>query len=260
MTEILIAVAIVSAIGLISGIMLTVFSKLFAVPVDETAEKVAAVLPGANCGGCGFSGCAGYAEAVASGKAVPDLCSVGGADVAARVAEIVGKSVTEAERRVAVLRCSGTCDSVKKRFQYEGIQSCAAAASVHGGDSSCEYGCLGYGDCVAACQFGALSLKNGIPDIDTSLCTACGKCVEACPKSLMRLRPISKVHTVACHSRLKGALQRKLCTAGCIGCGKCARVCPASAITVENNLAKINYSLCTACGACKESCPAHCIL
>ena len=257
--NILIGVIIVTVIGLIAGVILTAASKLFAVPVDETASKIRDVLPGANCGGCGYSGCDGYAEAVASGKAKPNLCSVGGAEAAAKIGEILGTEVEIAEKRTAVLKCKGTCDATSKKFTYDGIATCAAANMVHGGDASCEFGCLGYGDCTRACEFGAASLENGIAHFDPELCTACGKCAAACPRGLIELRPVSKTHTVSCSSKLNGAKQRKLCTAGCIGCMKCTKVCPSQAITVENNLAKINYELCTNCGACAENCPTKCI-
>ena len=259
MKEILIACAVVSGVGLLAGIMLTVFSKLFAVPVDETAEKINAVLPGANCGGCGYSGCSGYADAVAAGTAPLNLCSVGGPEVAAKIGEITGKSVAAEEKRIAVINCGGNNSATKKRFNYKGINSCAAASLVHGGDSACEYGCLGYGDCVSACDFNALSLVDGLPTVCKELCTSCGKCTKVCPKGLMKLKPFSKAHTVACSSKLVGGKQRKICTAGCIGCGKCVKVCPSAAIKVDSNLAKIDYSVCTSCGLCRDNCPVHCI-
>jgi len=258
--NIVIAVLIVTAVGVIAGVILTVASHLFGVPADETAAKIREALPGANCGGCGFSGCDGYAEAVAAGKAKPNLCSVGGADTAAKIGEILGVEITAEERKIATLRCCGGCDKTSKRFVYSGIKSCAAVHLVHGGDGSCEYGCLGYGDCVSACQFGGVTLVNGLPQFDPEFCIGCGSCVKACPKGLITLRPISKTYTVACLSKEKGAVQRKLCTAGCIGCGKCEKVCPSGAIKVENNLAVIDYTLCTNCGLCAENCPVKCIL
>lgn len=259
MNGILIAVGIVSGIGLLAGVILTVASKFFAVPKDETAEKVRAVLPGANCGGCGYSGCDGYAEAVANGTARPNLCSVGGAEAAKAIGAILGTEVEVGAPRVAVVQCSGTCAVTSKRFTYTDIKSCAAAVLLHGGDSACEYGCLGYGDCVNACSFGALSIQNGIASVCPELCTACGTCEATCPRGIMRLMPADHHHAVACSSKAKGAVQRKVCTAGCIGCGKCEKVCPEGAISVQSNLARIQYEKCTDCGACAENCPVHCI-
>lgn len=259
MREIFIAVGMVSALGLLAGVILTVAARFFAVPTDETAEKITAVLPGANCGGCGYSGCSGYAEAVAKGLAAPNRCAVGGNAVAEEIGKILGVEVTAAERKVAALRCKGDCNATRKRFQYEGILTCTAANLVHGGDAACSFGCLGYGDCAAACEFGAITLKDGLPHPDTARCTACGQCVKACPRHLMTLRPISKTQMVACSSTEKGGPQRKVCTAGCIGCSKCTTVCETGAVTVENNLAKIDWEKCSGCGKCADICPVHCI-
>ncbi len=258
--EILTAVIIVSAIGLIAGVILTVASKIFAVPSNELQEKVREALPGANCGACGYSGCDGYAAAVASGEAKPDLCTVGGEKTAKEIGEALGIEVIAKEKNIAVVRCSGTNSACGKRFEYVGVKSCSAANLLHGGDTLCEFGCLGYGDCMNACEYGAVSVVDGLARINPELCTGCTKCSQRCPRSLIMMRPYSKSHTVGCQSKLKGAVQRKICTAGCIGCGKCTKVCPTEAISLKENLARIDTAKCTDCGACKEACPTHCII
>lgn len=259
MNDFLIAVGIVAAIGLVCGVILTLASKFFGVPNDETAEKIRAVLPGANCGGCGYSGCDGYAEAIAKGEAKPNLCSVGGADAAKAIGEILGTEVEVSAPQVSFVQCSGTCDVAKKRFEYTDISSCSAAMLLHGGNSACEFACLGFGDCAKACTFGALSIENGIASVCVDRCSGCGTCVATCPRSILTLIPADHTHGVACSSKEKGAAQRKVCTAGCIGCGKCEKVCPSHAITVTDNLARIDYSLCNNCGECARNCPVHCI-
>lgn len=257
--EILYPVIIVSVIGLIAGVVLTVASKLFFVEGDERAEKIRECLPGANCGGCGYSGCEGFANALAAGETEASRCAVASAETIGQIAEILGVEVSLDERKVAYLKCSGDCTKTSVRFDYEGIKSCAAAALVHGGNTACEFGCLGLGDCASACVFGGVTIENGLPRFNKQSCVGCGTCIAVCPRGIIALSPVSKTHHVGCSSTLKGAALRKVCTAGCIGCGKCAKNCPEDAISIQNNLAFINPDKCSNCGKCVEGCPTKCI-
>ena len=257
MENLWIPVAVVSAIGLIAGVILAVVSKVFAVPTDERVEKVRDLLPGANCGGCGFSGCDGYAAAVVGGADCA-LCTVGGAQTAAAVAAVMGVEAGAFVRKIAVVRCSGSEACTGTRFDYAGYASCAAAAQLDNGPGACRFGCIGLGDCVAACEREAIAVKDGVAVVDGVLCGACGQCAKACPHGLIAILP-ERTRAVRCHSTEKGPVQRKICTAGCIGCGMCAKVCPAGAIQVENFLATIDPALCTGCGACEEKCPTKVI-
>ena len=257
MEQLWIPVAVVSAIGLIAGVILAIVSKVFAVPVDERVEKVRDLLPGANCGGCGFSGCDGYAAAVAEG-ADCSLCTVGGAETAAAIAAVMGVEAGTFVRKVAVVRCSGSESCTGTRFDYSGYPSCAAAVQLGGGPGNCAFGCIGLGDCVAACDREAVAVKEGVAVVDPVLCGACGQCAKACPKGLIAILP-EKTRSVHCRNTDKGPAVRKVCSAGCIGCGMCAKACPSGAIKVENFLAEIDPALCTGCAACEEKCPVKVI-
>lgn len=262
MTDILSIVTPVVALGGLGAVLgagLAYASQKFAVEKDPKVEQIIAVLPGANCGGCGFPGCAGLAENIVKGRAPVNACPVGGAAVAAKVAEIMGvESNAEGERKVAVVHCNGG-DCVPK-FRYEGIQTCRAAALVSGGAKSCAYGCLGLGDCAVVCPFGAITMsEKNIPIIDYDKCTGCGLCVKQCPKKVIELvRNTRRVH-VHCRSVDKGAVTRKICSVGCIGCGLCEKACPFDAIHVQNNLAIIDYDKCRNCGLCEKKCPTKAI-
>ncbi len=258
MNEILLPVAIVAGIGLLAGLGLAVASIVMAVPKDEKAEAVLELLPGANCGACGYSGCSGYAKALAHGEAKPGLCSPGGAAVAQAVSEVLGVS-GEVELQAAVVRCVGGCAAAPRTVAYEGMQTCAAAALTAGGLSGCRYGCLGFGDCARVCEYGAISLKDGLAAVDPARCKGCSLCVKACPKGLIRLTPLKEQAAVQCSSRDKGAATVKACQTGCIGCGKCVRACPRGAIRVEDFHAAVDPAQCTACGACVSACPRGCI-
>lgn len=258
--DILIPVLIVGAIGLIAGVGLALASKFMAVPVDETQEKLREVLPGANCGACGFSGCDGYAEALSCNKASPDKCAPGGKAVAEALAEILGVEVRESEPLTAFIACKGNGENTSLNYEYSGMKSCTAASLISGGPLSCEYGCIGFGDCIAACGFGALSLEGGRPAVCPEKCVACGKCVKACPKGLISLVPKNaKVH-IGCSNRGRGPAVVKSCKVSCIACMQCEKNCPTGAVTVKNNVAVIDYSLCSGCGKCREVCKRGVIL
>lgn len=266
MDLILVAVISLGAIGLISAIVLFVASKKFAVYEDPRIGEVAEVLPQANCGGCGYPGCAGFAEAcVKAGSLEGKLCPVGGQPVMARVAAILGLEAASAEPKVAVVRCNGSCEHRPRTTRYDGVSSCAVANATYGGETDCTFGCLGCGDCVDACQFDAIHMnpETGLPEVDENACTACGACVKACPRRIIELRPKGKNNRrvyVSCVNKDKGAQTRKACSVGCIGCGKCVKVCPFEAITLENNLAYIDPAKCKLCRKCEAECPQGAIL
>lgn len=266
MDLILVAVISLGAIGLISAIVLFVASKKFAVYEDLRIGEVAEVLPQANCGGCGYPGCAGFAEAcVKAGSLEGKLCPVGGQPVMARVAAILGLEAASAEPKVAVVRCNGSCEHRPRTTRYDGVSSCAVANATYGGETDCTFGCLGCGDCVDACQFDAIHMnpETGLPEVDENACTACGACVKACPRRIIELRPKGKNNRrvyVSCVNKDKGAQTRKACSVGCIGCGKCVKVCPFEAITLENNLAYIDPAKCKLCRKCEAECPQRAIL
>lgn len=257
--EIIIPVLVVLIIGVVLGLGLSFADKFMSVPVDEKQIKIRECLPGANCGACGFSGCDGYAAALAAGAAEPDKCAPGGENTAKALSEVLGVEV-EAVKKVAFIACGGTPDTVKQNFEYTGLATCAAATLAGGGPLACEYGCLGLGDCMRACDFGAITFHDGRPVICEDVCAACGKCVKACPKSIISLIPKDAKVRVNCSNKKKGPLVLKSCDVSCIACGMCERACEAGAIKVVDNLAVIDYSLCVACGKCAEVCPRKVII
>ena len=260
MSMIVIAIIIVAAIGLIAGIGLSFASVALEVPKDERVEKARELLPGANCGGCGFSGCDAYAEAVINGLADSTLCAPGGAEVSKGLAEILGVEAGDFIEKIAHVKCNGGCENTEKKFEYRGIKSCAAVTTLFSGDNSCNFGCLGLGDCVGVCPNDCIKINaNGIAEIDTLQCSGCGACATACPKSVIEIIPKIKSYKVNCNNKDKGAVSRKVCEVSCIGCGICKKQCEYDAITIENNLASINPTLCTGCGKCAEKCPQKCI-
>ena len=218
------------------------------------------VLPGANCGGCGYPGCSGCATAIAEGKAPVNACPVGGAKVANKVAAIMGVEAGAAEPQVAFVKCNGTCSNAKSKYKYEGISDCVFASQLAGsGSKGCTYGCLGLGTCVNVCDFGALSVVDGVAVVDEEKCVSCGKCVKACPKGLIAFKPKSKKTAVRCNSKDAGKEVIANCSTGCIGCKICEKNCKFDAIHVENNVAVIDYSKCKDCGLCAMKCPKHAI-
>lgn len=257
--KILLPVLIFIGLGLLMGALLALASKLFAVKKDEKAEAIKECLPGANCGGCGYSGCDAYAAAVSSGDAPVNKCSVGGAEAASKIAQIMGVDAGAQVRMRAQVMCSGTGEYAKKKYIYEGIDDCVAASKIGGGDKMCKNGCIGLGTCVRACPFDAIVVENGVAAVDYSKCKGCGICVSACPKGIIKLIPFDAKHWVGCMSVDDGKNTRKVCDVGCISCKICQKNCPAGAINVDNFVASIDYDKCTGCDICTDKCPRHII-
>ncbi len=259
MLNILVPVLIFIGLGVLMGILLAVASKVFAVEKNETAERIVECLPGANCGGCGYSGCSALAEAIAKGEASVGKCSVGGAEVAEKIANIMGVEAESAVRMRAQVMCSGTSEYAKKKYIYEGIDDCEAASKIGSGDKLCKNGCIGLGTCVKACPFEAISVEKGVAVVDYTKCKGCGICVSACPKSIIKLIPFDSKHWVGCMSVDDGKNTRKVCDVGCISCRLCEKNCETGAITVNNFVASIQYDKCNGCNKCIDKCPRHII-
>jgi len=262
---ILISLIVLGCTGLLAAVLLYLVAQKFKVEEDPRIDQVQEVLPGANCGGCGFAGCRALAEACVKAPSLDGLlCPVGGAPTMTKVGEILGMAVTATEPKVAVVRCNGTCEARPKVNEYSGERRCDIMHSLYAGETGCRFGCLGCGDCVKACQFGALSInpETGLPVVDEEKCTACGACTKACPRALIELRPKGPAGArmvVLCRNQDKGAITRKACSNGCIGCGVCAKECGNEAITIDKNMAYIDAEKCTLCRACEGVCPTGAI-
>ena len=256
---ILVPVLILIGVAILCALMLTLASVYFGVEEDETAVAVRDCLPGANCGACGYSGCDGYAKALAEGNVGTNLCIPGGDKTAKAIAKVLGVEAEDVVEKVAYVGCNGICGAVDKKYDYRGEPNCIAANLSYRGDKTCAAACLGYGDCAAACPQDAIYLKDNIAHVDPKKCVGCGVCVHTCPKSLIKLIADTTRVVVECSNHQTGAVTRKQCKNGCIGCKKCEKTCPHGAIKVVDNLAVIDYSLCTGCAACVEVCPVHCI-
>ena len=255
-SAILLAMVVVGGTGLLIAILLGIASEKFKVPVDEKEVAIRAELPGNNCGGCGYAGCDGLAKAIANGEAPVNGCPVGGAAAAEKISAIMGVEAGEFVKKVAFVKCAGTCEKAILDYDYTGIQDCTMASMMqNGGAKGCNSGCLGFGSCVAACPFDAIHVVDGIAVVDKEACKACGKCIAACPKHLIELIPYEQKTFVRCNSNAKGKVQLAICQAGCIGCRLCEKNCEAGAITVTNFLAHIDADKCTECGVCVEKCP-----
>lgn len=252
---------VLAALGIVFGVALAIVAARFVVKVDPKVEQVRETLPGANCGACGFAGCMGYAENVVGNPDVAvSLCAPGKSPVAEKIAVITGKKAEKVDPKIARVFCQGGTSLSQRKFIYTGVQDCAAAVLAAGGDKSCEFGCLGFGTCMRACPFGAITMsKDNLPIIHADKCTACGKCVAACPKQVIEIAPASKAVVISCHSRDKGIDVKKKCQVGCIACGICVRTCPVNAIAIDNNLARIDHNKCIVCGLCVKKCPTSAI-
>ncbi len=262
---ILITIAALAITGCVAAVILYFVSQKFKVYEDPRVGEVEAALPGANCGGCGFPGCHGMADALVKADDISSmLCPVGGAPTMAKIAGILGKEVVSAAPKVAVVRCNGDCVARPHKLEYDGAKKCAILAANFAGETDCAYGCLGCGDCVDACQFGAIKMnkETGLPEVDDDKCVACGACAKACPKGIIELRnkgPKNRRLFVSCVNKDKGAVAMKACKNACIGCGKCMKECAFDAIKVENNVAYIDYMKCKMCRKCAAACPTHAI-
>ncbi len=257
--EILIAFLVMLAVAVIAGVLLTVFSHFFAVPEDPLKAEVRACLPGINCGACGYKGCDDYAAALAEGGVKPNLCIPGAQAVADQIGTILNLESEPFKDVVAFVACNGTCDATSKTADYAGIQTCSAASMVYGGNNSCRFGCLGFGDCANVCPSDAICLADGIARINTARCLGCGLCANTCPKHIIHMIPQTTSTVVMCSNKQKGVDAKKACKNACIGCKKCEKTCPHGAITVIDNLAVIDYDKCTNCGSCVEACPTGCL-
>ena len=248
---------VLAVLGVAFGIALAIVAARFVVKTDPKVEQVRETLPGANCGACGFAGCMGYAENVVGNPDVAvSLCAPGKAPVAEKIAVITGKKAEKVDPKIARVFCQGGTSLSQRKFIYTGVQDCTAAVLAAGGDKSCQYGCLGFGTCMRACPFGAITMSaDNLPIINADKCTACGKCVAACPKQVIELAQASKAVVISCHSRDKGVDTKKKCQVGCIACGICVRTCPVDAIKIDNNLARIDHSKCIGCMQCELHCP-----
>ena len=259
-TEILYPVLALGGVGLVLGAFLGFASKIFHVDENPKIAEVREVLPGVNCGACGQPGCDGFAKAVAEGRAATNGCPVGGSPVAELVSAIMGVAGGEAVKLSAYIKCVGTAECATKKYDYDGIADCNAAAALSGGGpKSCTFGCLGIGSCAHICPFDAIELVDGIARILPEKCVACGLCVDVCPKNLIELVPFKMGVRVACNSNDNAKIVRSVCSAGCIACKACERVCPHDAIHVVDNLAKVDYDKCTLCEACVAKCPTKVI-
>jgi len=261
MNTIVIAMISITAIGLVCAVLLSVAGKVMAVKVDERVALLRENMPGANCGACGFSGCDGYAAALAKGEAESNLCPPGGGELVRKISEILGtESDGSIVSRVAVINCLGDTDTMRDKMEYVGIQTCVGARHFFGGQGACTFGCNGFGDCVVVCPTGAICMEKGLARIDPRKCNGCGLCVKACPSRVISVRDGTITVAILCKNTEKGGALKDKCTKGCIGCMKCVKACPAQAITVTDSLAAIDYSRCDGCLKCIESCVKGCIV
>ncbi len=257
--DILTAFAVVVATGLVMGVLLALVSHFFGVEESKKLKEVRACLPGVNCGACGYKGCDDYAAALAEGTAKANLCVPGAEDTANALGTVLGIEVEAPKDVVAFVHCNGNCEATSQKAEYDGISTCRAASMLYGGPEACRFGCLGFGDCAAACPANAICIRDGIAHVDTSRCLGCGLCASICPKKIISMVPQETKSVVMCNNKDKGADARKVCKNACIACKKCEKTCQSGAIAVKNNLAEIDYEKCNHCGACAEVCPTGCL-
>ena len=257
--EILFAFILMLLVALIAGVLLSLFSHFFAVKENPLKAQIRECLPGINCGACGYKGCDDYADALANGGVSPSLCIPGAQNVADEIGNILGIESEPFKDVVAFVACNGNCEATTKKAIYEGVNTCKAASMIYGGNNSCNFGCLGLGDCAFACPSNAICVVDGIAHINTALCLGCGVCANVCPKHIIKMLPQETATVVMCSNKQKGADARKACKNACIGCKKCEKTCNNGAITVKDNLAVIDYDKCTNCGACVKECPTGCL-
>ncbi|MBT8258938.1 MAG: Fe-S cluster domain-containing protein [Bacteroidia bacterium] len=264
--SILYSAILLASVGTVAAVVLFLVSKRFYVYENPLIEEVEDILPAANCGGCGSPGCKAFAEKLVNSEDISDLfCPVGGNDVMKQVSQVIGKEVAEQDPTVAVLLCQGSCEVRPKTSLFEGPSSCAISSLVYGGETDCQYGCLGFGDCVDVCDFDAMYMneETGLPVIITDKCTSCGACVKACPRDIIEMRPRRKRDLkifVGCLNQDKAGIARKACSVACIGCSKCEDICPKDAVIMTDNLAYIDPAVCTLCRKCVEVCPTDSII
>lgn len=253
-------IVLMGIIGLIFGFILGFANKKMAIELNPMIHLVEEVLPKGQCGACGFPGCQAYAEAVVSIASVaPNLCAPGGVKVAKMVADLTGKKAKEIEPRVAHVRCALPINLAKRKYVYTGISDCVAASLLHLGPKDCQYGCIGFGTCVKACHFKAITLReDGLPVINTALCTGCARCEIVCPKKIIEMIPAHFKVKVSCNSKNKAVVARKHCSVPCIGCGICAKSCPFNAIKIENNLAFVDTNICVTMKCSNPLCLGKC--
>lgn len=253
--NVLIPAGIFAGLGILFGVALAIASRVFAVESDPRVEQVLEALPGANCGGCGYSGCAALADAIVKGNAKPNACNSCSAEGCRRIGEIMGIEVEISIPLHAHVMCSGNCNTAKYKYSYEGAQDCIAAEKLGGGNKACPNGCIGLGTCVAACKYDAIHIVDGLAVVDNAKCIGCGACANLCPKHLISMIPVSSKYCVECHSVENGAITRKQCDVGCISCKICEKNCPVGAVTVTDFVASIDQNKCIGCGKCAEKCP-----
>jgi RnfABCDGE-type electron transport complex B subunit len=261
--SILIPIAVLGGLGLVFAAGLAYASKKFAVEVDPRVEEIEKVLAGANCGGCGYPGCSGYAEAIVEGKAAIKACPLAGPDSARQIADIMGVEVEEAVPMVAVVQCQGGREQAQAKFEYHGVEDCRAAQMLGAGFKACTYGCLGLGSCAAACPFDAITMsENGLPVVDEEKCTACGVCVNTCPRGIMALIPRTQEVYLGCVNKDRGAGVKRICQVGCIACRLCVRKNPEGdeGISMGENLPIINYEKLASWSEANEVCPQNCFV